>query len=74
MGLFNWFKSSTEEPKTQQPTWDPNTVTTQQPSSPAAPSTDRVVAQQPTNQEGMQMKLRGGGAGDVRGTTLFRVL
>ncbi|KAL4889523.1 hypothetical protein BDV59DRAFT_205193 [Aspergillus ambiguus] len=69
MGIFTWFKSSKEEsaPKTQQPTWDPNTLTMQQPSSPAAPTTERVVTEQPeqTNQENMQMKLRGGGAGDV---------
>lgn len=49
MGLFSWFKSSKEEsaPQTQQPTWDPNTLTMQQPSSPAAPTTERVVTEQP---------------------------
>lgn len=46
--VFNWFKSSKEESSaTQQPSWDANTMTMQQPSSPEAPSTERVVTQQP---------------------------
>ncbi|BCS01813.1 uncharacterized protein AKAW2_60077S [Aspergillus luchuensis] len=64
--VFNWFKSSKEESSaTQQPSWDANTMTMQQPSSPEAPSTERVVTQQPNTQEEMKMGLRGGGAGDV---------
>ncbi|RAL04811.1 uncharacterized protein BO80DRAFT_422053 [Aspergillus ibericus CBS 121593] len=64
--LFNFFKSNKEESTaTQQPAWDPNTMTMQQPSSPEAPSTERVVTQQPNTQEEMKMNLRGGGAGDV---------
>ncbi|KAE8166609.1 hypothetical protein BDV40DRAFT_296395 [Aspergillus tamarii] len=60
MGLFDFFKSSKEEsPRTQQPTWDPNTMTMQQPASPPAPMVDRTVSEQSEN-----MHLRGGGAGD----------
>lgn len=48
MGLFDFFKSSKEEsPRTQEPTWDPNTMTIQQPSSPSAPVVDRAVSEQP---------------------------
>ncbi|OGM45918.1 hypothetical protein ABOM_006055 [Aspergillus bombycis] len=48
MGLFDFFKSSKDEsPRTQQPTWDPNTMTMQQPSSPPAPIVDRAVSEQP---------------------------
>lgn len=47
MGLFDWFKSSKQEDSSQQPTWDPNTMTMTQPSSPSAPTTERVVTQQP---------------------------
>ncbi|KAJ5648177.1 hypothetical protein N7490_004549 [Penicillium lividum] len=62
-GLFNWFSSKQE---TAPATWDSNTATVQnqQPTSPDAPSTERVVTEQPNSQENM-MKLRGGGAGDV---------
>ncbi|GFF33095.1 hypothetical protein IFM46972_03772 [Aspergillus udagawae] len=66
MGLFDFFKSSKDSaPTQQQPTWDPNTLTMQQPASPEAPSTERTVTEQPNNQEAMKMQLRGGGAGDV---------
>jgi hypothetical protein len=48
MGLFNSFKSSPEEStRTQQPTWDPDTIAMQQPSSPPAPTIERVVIEQP---------------------------
>lgn len=47
MGLFDWFKSSKQEDSSQQPTWDPNTMTMNQPSSPSAPTTECVVTQQP---------------------------
>ncbi|PYH98469.1 hypothetical protein BO71DRAFT_316372, partial [Aspergillus ellipticus CBS 707.79] len=63
--MFSWFKSSKQESATQQPTWDANTMTMQQPSSPEAPSTERVVTEQPNTDEAMKMNLRGGGAGDV---------
>ncbi|PKX99485.1 uncharacterized protein P174DRAFT_437946 [Aspergillus novofumigatus IBT 16806] len=66
MGLFDFFKSSKDSaPAQQHPTWDPNTLTMQQPASPEAPSTERVVTEQPNNQEAMKTQLRGGGAGDV---------
>ncbi|KAJ5672172.1 hypothetical protein N7507_001299 [Penicillium longicatenatum] len=62
-GLFNWFSSSKQEAAPA--TWDANTATVQnqQPTSPDAPSTERIVSEQPNSQE--SMKLRGGGAGDV---------
>ncbi|KAH8429478.1 uncharacterized protein LDX57_007140 [Aspergillus melleus] len=66
MGLFNLFKSSSTQQQEQQPqqtTWDPNTLTMQQPSCPAAPSTEGVVTEQPNSEQ--NMKLRGGGGGDV---------
>lgn len=45
---FNFFKSAPAETEpTQQNSWDPNTVAMQQPSSPAAPSTNKVVSEQP---------------------------
>lgn len=45
---FNFFKSAPAETESQEKTWDPNTVAMQQPSSPAAPSTDKgVVSEQP---------------------------
>ncbi|PYH91631.1 hypothetical protein BO71DRAFT_401215 [Aspergillus ellipticus CBS 707.79] len=63
--MFSWFKSSHKEcAATQQPTWDPNTMQMQQPASPDAPVTERVVSGQPGQQETMQMSLRGGGEGE----------
>ncbi|GKZ20858.1 hypothetical protein AbraIFM66951_009177 [Aspergillus brasiliensis] len=60
--MFDWFKSSNKESAaTQQPTWNPNTMTMQQPSAPEAPVTEQVVTGQPGQQETMQMSLRGGG-------------
>ncbi|GLI74125.1 hypothetical protein PoHVEF18_002359 [Penicillium ochrochloron] len=63
--VLNWFSPSKQEP-TNGSTWDATTasVQNQQPTSPEAPSTEHVVAEQPNSQENM-MKLRGGGAGDV---------
>lgn len=48
-GLFNWFSSSKQEPNGA--TWDATTATVQnqQPTSPEAPSTERVVTEQPVN-------------------------
>ncbi|KAE8372022.1 hypothetical protein BDV26DRAFT_298267 [Aspergillus bertholletiae] len=61
MGLFDFFKSSKPEcSHTQQPTWDPNTMTMQQPSSPPAPVADRTVSEEQPD----KVQLRGGGAGD----------
>ncbi|KAE8156009.1 hypothetical protein BDV40DRAFT_282365 [Aspergillus tamarii] len=65
-GLFSW--SGT--PKTVgseenvQPTWDPKTLTMTQPQSPAAPTTENVVTNQPAPTEDMQLQLRGGGGPD----------
>ncbi|KAJ5218897.1 uncharacterized protein N7498_000996 [Penicillium cinerascens] len=60
--ISSWFSSKQESA----PAWDGATasVQNQQPTSPDAPSTERVVTEQPNSQENM-MKLRGGGAGDV---------
>ncbi|KAI9924945.1 hypothetical protein MW887_006352 [Aspergillus wentii] len=55
----NWFKSSKEEPT--EATFNPNTLTMEQPSSPAAPTNQQIVSEQPQSQE--QMQLRGGGQG-----------
>ncbi|RMZ38304.1 hypothetical protein CA14_007559 [Aspergillus flavus] len=64
-GLFSWFSTSkTESSENAQPTWDPNTLTMTQPQSPAAPTTENVVAHQPTPTEDMQLQLRGGGGPD----------
>ncbi|OOO07119.1 hypothetical protein OAory_01093220 [Aspergillus oryzae] len=62
---FSWFKSSKEEETSQQPTWNPNTLTMEQPTSPAAPNQQQVVTEQPASQEQMNMSLRGGGGGGV---------
>lgn len=60
---FSLFKSSKEEEAPKEPTWNPNTLTMEQPTSPAAPNQQQVVTEQPANQEQMQMRLRGGGNG-----------
>ncbi|GAB1201037.1 hypothetical protein APSETT444_010424 [Aspergillus pseudonomiae] len=62
-GLFSWFGRSNAQSSEEnvQPTWDPKTLTMAQPSSPAAPTTDKVVTNQPTPTEDMQLQLRGGG-------------
>ncbi|KAJ5105510.1 hypothetical protein NUU61_002857 [Penicillium alfredii] len=58
---FNFFKSPVPEAHSES-NWNPDTLTMQQPSSPAAPSSNQnVVTDQPTSQE--QMQLRGGGNG-----------
>ncbi|KAL2011279.1 hypothetical protein VTN00DRAFT_3997 [Thermoascus crustaceus] len=62
-GIFGWFKSSKEE-RAPERTWDPKTMTMEQPTSPPAPSTERVVTEQPRPDQ--EMHLRGGaGAGDI---------
>ncbi|KAB8257389.1 hypothetical protein BDV32DRAFT_152398 [Aspergillus pseudonomiae] len=61
-GLFSWFGTSNAQSSEEnvQPTWDPKTLTMAQPFSPAAPTTDKVVTNQPTPTEDMQLQLRGG--------------
>jgi hypothetical protein len=46
-GLFSWFSS--KESTAPEATWDATTATVQnqQPTSPEAPSTDRVITEQP---------------------------
>lgn len=45
---FNFFKSAPAETQGQENSWNSNTVAMQQPSSPAAPSTNQnVVSEQP---------------------------
>jgi hypothetical protein len=48
--VLNWFSSSKQEP-TNGATWDATTtsVQNQQPTSPEAPSTERVAAEQPVS-------------------------
>ncbi|KAE8144585.1 hypothetical protein BDV25DRAFT_166507 [Aspergillus avenaceus] len=58
---LSWFKSSKEE-QAPEPTWNPNPLTMEQPTSPEAPN-QQVVTEQPPAQEQMQMSLRGGGNG-----------
>ncbi|KAJ5281634.1 hypothetical protein N7478_007006 [Penicillium angulare] len=62
---FNFFKSSpATEAEATENRWNPDTVAMQQPTSPAAPSTNQnVVSEQPSTQEGME--LRGGGGGGL---------
>jgi hypothetical protein len=45
-GLFSWFSKESPAPEA---TWDATTATVQnqQPTSPEAPSTDRVITEQP---------------------------
>ncbi|KKK23304.1 hypothetical protein AOCH_007209 [Aspergillus ochraceoroseus] len=47
--MFNLFKSTTTEPspRSQDHTWNPQTITMTPPSSPSAPSTEQVVTDQP---------------------------
>lgn len=45
---FNFFKSAPAEAQAQENSWNANTVAMQQPSSPAAPTTNQnVVSEQP---------------------------
>lgn len=55
--MFDWFKSSNKESATQQPTWNPNTMTMQQPSAPEAPVTEQVVTGQPVRPTHLQSPL-----------------
>jgi hypothetical protein len=43
----SWFKSSKEEETPKDATWNPNTLTMEQPTSPAAPNQSQVVTEQP---------------------------
>jgi len=61
-GIFGFFKSSKEQ-SSPGATWTPDSLTMEQPRSPAAPTTERTVSEQPPQQEGMTMRLRGGGKG-----------
>ncbi|KAJ5938674.1 hypothetical protein N7466_001808 [Penicillium verhagenii] len=61
---FNFFKSSPAA-EAECAHENTNTIAMQQPSSPAAPSANHVVSEQPANQEQMQMQLRGGGGGGI---------
>ncbi|KAB8271755.1 hypothetical protein BDV30DRAFT_240232 [Aspergillus minisclerotigenes] len=73
--LLSWFSTSkTESSESAQPTWDPNTLTMTQPQSPAAPTTENVVAHQPTPTEDMQLQLRGGVAAAVAASAAIAVV
>ncbi|GKZ25819.1 hypothetical protein AbraCBS73388_001630 [Aspergillus brasiliensis] len=57
--------SGGKEPPAITTTWDAETVTVRQPSSPAPPSSSEpIVDQQPAVLEQMDPQLRGGGGGD----------
>ncbi|KAE8316888.1 hypothetical protein BDV41DRAFT_527247 [Aspergillus transmontanensis] len=45
--MFDWFKSKEETPTQELRTWDPRTVTMQQPTTPEAATTNQVVSEQP---------------------------
>ncbi|KAE8392566.1 hypothetical protein BDV23DRAFT_181496 [Aspergillus alliaceus] len=53
-----------EKPPVPTTHWDADTVTVRQPSSPAPPSSEPIVVEQPAIPEQMDPHLRGGGAGD----------
>ncbi|KAL5335422.1 hypothetical protein BJX70DRAFT_401629 [Aspergillus crustosus] len=68
MGLFSFFTSKdSSSNQNHDPKFDPNTLTMVQPSSPNAPSTEKIVDEQPGRQEEMNpnqnLQLRGGGGG-----------
>ncbi|KAF9886711.1 hypothetical protein FE257_011225 [Aspergillus nanangensis] len=66
--MFNLFssKSSQQESTTSSPSWNPNSLTMDQPAQPSAMQhQSQVVTEQPTTTENMEMRLRGGGGGDV---------
>ncbi|KAE8355234.1 hypothetical protein BDV28DRAFT_129372 [Aspergillus coremiiformis] len=65
MGLFDFFKfAKAGSPRNQKPTWDPDTLTMQQPASPPAPVAERGAGRSDA-QENTRVKLRGGGGGDI---------
>ncbi|OXV10910.1 hypothetical protein Egran_01329, partial [Elaphomyces granulatus] len=45
-GIFGFFKSSKEQ-SAPGATWNPDSLTIEQPRSPAAPTTERTVSEQP---------------------------
>ncbi|RAK98518.1 uncharacterized protein BO80DRAFT_447397 [Aspergillus ibericus CBS 121593] len=57
--VLSWFRPSAQE-QVQEMSWDPLTLTMNQPQSPAAPTMDNIVTDQPTPGEGMELRLRGG--------------
>ncbi|XRM40563.1 hypothetical protein ABZX51_003876 [Aspergillus tubingensis] len=57
--VMSWFRPSGQE-EVQEVTWDPVTLTMNQPQSPAAPTMDEIVTDQPSLGEGMELRLRGG--------------
>ncbi|KAE8361149.1 hypothetical protein BDV27DRAFT_160989 [Aspergillus caelatus] len=75
-GLFSWFGTSKTvgSEENGQHTWDPKTLTMTQPQSPAAPTTDNVVTNQPTPTEDMQLQLRGGVAAAAAASAAIAVV
>ncbi|PYH89368.1 hypothetical protein BO71DRAFT_403124 [Aspergillus ellipticus CBS 707.79] len=57
--LLSFFRPSAQD-EVPEMTWDANTLTMIQPQSPAGPTTDEVVTDQPMLGEGMELRLRGG--------------
>ncbi|KAJ6119292.1 hypothetical protein N7523_003572 [Penicillium sp. IBT 18751x] len=63
--IKGWFSSAQESAEGK---WDANTLTVQQPTSPAAPAMNQTVSEQPGAPESMVtdgVHLRGGGEGDI---------
>ncbi|KAL1976748.1 hypothetical protein VTN31DRAFT_3030 [Thermomyces dupontii] len=59
-GFFGFFKSGDKPATSQEQTWNPTTMTMEPPRNYSGSSTEQLESQQ---QE--QLKLRGGGAGNV---------
>ncbi|KAJ5803525.1 uncharacterized protein N7503_005975 [Penicillium pulvis] len=61
--LKSWFQGA--DAPLNENKWDANTVTMQQPNSPAAPSMNQTVTEQPGGVESMGVHMRGGDGGDL---------
>ncbi|GLI78464.1 hypothetical protein PoHVEF18_006779 [Penicillium ochrochloron] len=62
--IRSWFQPA-QEPVFENK-WDANTVTMQQPNSPAGPAMNQAVSEQPESPESMAVvHMRGGGGGDI---------
>ncbi|CAG7960243.1 unnamed protein product [Penicillium nalgiovense] len=59
--ILSWFSKEATPNSTSDAT---TSIESHQPTSPNAPSIDRMVTEQPNSEENM-LKLRGGGTGDI---------
>ncbi|KAJ5086030.1 hypothetical protein N7532_010801 [Penicillium argentinense] len=60
--IKNWFAPA-QEPVAESK-WDANTMTLQQPNSPATPEMNQTLTEQPGSAQSMDVQMRGGGAGE----------